>query len=596
MLASLSSSSSEGTVAVSLEVENDGEARFLLGALCDALSAEQSLAALRFVASEVVGQASVRILMQARREWTAKMKMADAAPRRAARLAEKQRNKEAEAKGKSTRRGRASALPKRAKKKKKQREEDELPSVTLEELNAEHDDEETMPDKALLLEALAAAEQGLEWRWLMGSYLDEQVRQEAEHWSEADVAQQLEDARAQLEGLDSHALNDASDPLVTLARCRRAKGLMCLGVRTLRSLVGCSSGKKRALVLELAARPRFEVPRILPLPEASLDRARMMLCRLQDACTEATDAARLSSFARDAHVAWAWDWLGRSNGEAVDTLNEWCGTTHTIGEWLKRRRRGELLLQMPALAYQTVMPLDESRMTAHEVLELARSDGEVHSVNERLLSKYAAVLGQPMPSAIPVSRAEDIPLLHRHGYEVLPIAVHVDEGIVAQLEQTSGFQPIFNGNNDGRRLELDVNQICGEAFAELKQRIMDVVARRHPGHEVRGMVALRSEVGCAEQPAHTDYLQEGPSSGWYDWDTDSVPLSCIVALQDGTELNVWPEAIRFNWTRPYNRERLVVLAPTWPRSNQCRKRQRLRRRPAVDTPARPACRCRIPHQ
>ena len=151
-----------------------------------------------------------------------------------------------------------------------------------------------------------------------------------------------------------------------------------------------------------------------------------------------------------------------------------------------------------------------------------------------------------------------VSLLHRHGYEVLCIAVHVDEGIVAQLEQTSGFQLIYNGNNDGRRLELDVNQICGEAFAELKQRIMDVVARRHPGHEVRGMVALRSEVGCAEQPAHTDYLQEGPSSGWYDWDTDSVPLSCIVALQDGTELNVWPEAIRFNWTRPYNRQRLVL--------------------------------------
>jgi len=46
-----------------------------------------------------------------------------------------------------------------------------------------------------------------------------------------------------------------------------------------------------------------------------------------------------------------------------------------------------------------------------------------------------------------------VSLLHRHGYEVLPIAVHVDEGIVAQLEQTSGFQPIYNGNNDGRRLE-----------------------------------------------------------------------------------------------------------------------------------------------
>merc|ERR1712093_89682 len=74
MLVSPSSSSSEGTVALSVEVENDGEARFLLGALCDALSVEQSLAALRFVASEVVGEASLRILMQARLEWTAKMK------------------------------------------------------------------------------------------------------------------------------------------------------------------------------------------------------------------------------------------------------------------------------------------------------------------------------------------------------------------------------------------------------------------------------------------------------------------------------------------------------------------------------------------
>ena len=63
------------------------------------------------------------------------------------------------------------------------------------------------------------------------------------------------------------------------------------------------------------------------------------------------------------------------------------------------------------------------------------------------------------------------------------------------------------------------------------------------------MVALRSEAGCSEQSAHTDYTREGPPSGWYDWDTDFVPLGCLVALQDGTALNVWPEAIRFDTTR-----------------------------------------------
>ena len=414
----------------SLEVQSAGEARFLLNTLCEALSDEQSIAAVRLLVSEVVGDGSERILTKARREWRALKEDEEERPRRAARLAQKKEEKE-----KRVQRKRASPSPKRAKKKKRKKREAVPPPV--EQVEEEEPENEAMvldhsaSNKALLLEALTAAEHSLEWRWLMSPHLEEQVRQEAQHWSEAEVETQLEEVRAQLDGLDTRVLIDGSDPLVTLPRYRRALGLMRLGIRRLRSLVGTFSGKKRALVLQLAMRPLFDVPCILPAPTTSKNKARMMLSRLQDACVEATEAARLASFARDAHMAWAWDWLGLTNPEAADTLNDWCGTTHTIGEWLKRRRRGALLLQMPALAYQTVLPLDESRMTVREVLELIRSVEELRGLNERLLSKYAAMLGQPFSSFVAPAKADSPLLLHRHGYEVLPIAVHVDQGVVA---------------------------------------------------------------------------------------------------------------------------------------------------------------------
>jgi len=70
------------------------------------------------------------------------------------------------------------------------------------------------------------------------------------------------------------------------------------------------------------------------------------------------------------------------------------------------------------------------------------------------------------------------------------------------------------------------------------------------------MTVLRSEAGCQAQLPHTDHFQRpphlSPEEPWYDWscfDSTNIPLGCLVALEDDTFLDVWPEAIRFDQTR-----------------------------------------------
>ena len=409
--------------------------------------------------------------------------------------------------------------------------------------------------KAVLLEALAAAERGLEWRWLMGPFLDMQVREEAQHWNEAELMQQLEEAQTELNRiqLDYHALDDM-DPRVTLARNRRAIGLMRLGVRTLRLLAGTSTGRKSALVLELAMRPSFDVLCILPAPTASPENAREMICRLHDACAEATEAARLFSCARDSHVAWAWDYLGCTNDQVADTLNDWFGTVHTVRVWRKRRRRGALLLQIPALSYQTVLPLDDSQLTVGTILALMHSDEEVRLYNERLLSRYGPMLGQPR--SVIFEQEDNMCLLLRHGYEILRDMASVDEGLVVMLARANGFQPIFDANHDEKNLELDV--IHSGLLANLKQSITNALAQHYSEYQVSSMVILRSKEGFLQQPVDPYFTIEGCSSEVDDSDSDFAPLACLVSLESGTVLNVWPQAIESDAQRSYESERVEL--------------------------------------
>jgi ectoine hydroxylase-related dioxygenase (phytanoyl-CoA dioxygenase family) len=55
------------------------------------------------------------------------------------------------------------------------------------------------------------------------------------------------------------------------------------------------------------------------------------------------------------------------------------------------------------------------------------------------------------------------------------------------------------------------------------------------------MVALLSKPGCKAQLAHTDYTPATLANAT----DETMPLACLVALENGTAFDVWPEAIRF---------------------------------------------------
>src|SRR5690606_24530316 len=115
------------------------------------------------------------------------------------------------------------------------------------------------------------------------------------------------------------------------------------------------------------------------------------LSRLQLATVESDEAARVTAYARDAHLACAWSHLccnNRTVDQVVDEINDWFGTSHSMATWANRRRRGALLLHFPALAYQTALPLDGSVLSMHRIAELIESHEHLSALNGAIMKDY----------------------------------------------------------------------------------------------------------------------------------------------------------------------------------------------------------------
>jgi len=216
------------------------------------------------------------------------------------------------------------------------------------------------------------------------------------------------------------------------------------------------------------------------------------LARLQLATMESDELARVTAYARDAHLACAWSHLcvGRTNDQVVDELNAWFGTSHSMATWANRRCRGTLLLHFPALAYQTVLPLDGTVLSMHRIAELIESLEQVTLLNGAIMEEYRTILGEEDYDnvSIPdesVGVANDIDDYHRQatlnrwGYQVLPIALHVDDSVVQAFHAIPKrkFHPIFNNAdansdaNDLLRLQLDFDDdvsLSSEVFIEFR--------------------------------------------------------------------------------------------------------------------------------
>ncbi len=204
----------------------------------------------------------------------------------------------------------------------------------------------------------------------------------------------------------------------------------------------------------------------------------------------------------------------------------------------KYDRLGKFLSQFPLFVYQ------RKWTTLVDWFQKANDKGDA--------------LMDALPSMAPVSSVffRDCFTLPVHGFQVIPglMADCIDDNLISTCKtrcEADG-EVIFNNTkdpksrrNDKKRVQLSTDRIDGTA--RFKAILVQRLKLHFPRHKVDALVALLSKLGCLAQLAHTDYTPKTLANA----SDDKLPLACLVALMDGTVLDVWPGAIRFDKSRSY---------------------------------------------
>lgn len=156
--------------------------------------------------------------------------------------------------------------------------------------------------------------------------------------------------------------------------------------------------------------------------------------------------------------------------------------------------------------------------------------------------------------------------LHHHGFQIFfgALAGFVGKELIeycaGQFDGSNkSAHTIFNNKrdddweNDKLRWQVNVNYLSkteGYAqFLSFKDELSRQLQERFPSHKQDSCVILLSHPNCKEQLPHTDYGEYTLRGLLQSGDDTRLPLACLVALQDGTAFNVWPFAIKFDFTR-----------------------------------------------
>jgi hypothetical protein len=132
--------------------------------------------------------------------------------------------------------------------------------------------------------------------------------------------------------------------------------------------------------------------------------------------------------------------------------------------------------------------------------------------------------------------------LHSDGYQLYPGFVSVPPEVVTAMEKRAAdAEPIFNDSpekrrNDNKRRQVNL-PVRGTWLRDLHTRLKAIAGSR----DVHDLVLLESLPGCRRQAAHCDYVPSNELLKAADWE---MPLLCLVALQDGTHLDLWPGSHR----------------------------------------------------
>jgi len=143
-------------------------------------------------------------------------------------------------------------------------------------------------------------------------------------------------------------------------------------------------------------------------------------------------------------------------------------------------------------------------------------------------------------------------MLHTDGYCIHP-NVFSTKSILNDMTKinndTSSIanQVIFNNKRSGgdkKRLQTPISAINTKSSQAFTRTIQNFAKTYYPNHNPNSIVILTSLPGCDEQLAHCDYA---PSTEFATVSDDMVPLGCIIALEPGTKLKIWPKSIRLSF-------------------------------------------------
>jgi ectoine hydroxylase-related dioxygenase (phytanoyl-CoA dioxygenase family) len=136
--------------------------------------------------------------------------------------------------------------------------------------------------------------------------------------------------------------------------------------------------------------------------------------------------------------------------------------------------------------------------------------------------------------------SDTINSLHEDGFVVLNKLVDVSPelfgNIVSQCDKNEG--PIFNHRkyNDNKRKQRNLIT-KSKHVSHFLDVINSFLSASFSNLHVNDWVIIHSLPGCKAQAAHTDYIPSELSS--------EIPINVLVALQDDTSLDVWPNSHKF---------------------------------------------------
>jgi hypothetical protein len=192
---------------------------------------------------------------------------------------------------------------------------------------------------------------------------------------------------------------------------------------------------------------------------------------------------------------------------------------------------------------------------------LGRAAAGAGAVNVTTVQAYLAAVRDVLAAPRELGPAPPDGTLATLGYQVVRGAVTPSAAFLARVAAAAaGAQPIFNNNggdedgvNDNRRRQEHVN--VGEADLVGLAALLQAHAA---GLTANTWVALASDAGCSAQVPHMDWP---PSAAFRA--APAKPCGLLVALQDGTTLDVWPGALSTEpgrWPSPVPRCRVRLQA------------------------------------